>query len=361
MQSFIDTVLGALPRVVGAAIILVVGLIIAAIVAALVRGALRRTGLDRRLAALVVGRERAQAVDVAAPVGRAVFYLILLFVLIAVFNALNLTLVTAPLTLLLSVILGFLPRLVAAALLLLLAWVLATVLRALVSQGLRALRLDERVGPGRQAAAGAAPAPSLARTLAEVAYWLVFLVFLPTILDALGLAGLLQPVQTLFTTVLGFLPRLLSAALILVVGVFVARLVRRIVAGLLAAAGVDGLAARLGLGGALGNQRVSDVLGLVVYVLILLPVITAALDALQLGALTQPISTMLTRIMAAIPNIVAAAVLLLLAYAVGRVLAQLVAGVLAGVGVDTLPARLGLARPPAAAAPASEAAGPAGA
>ena len=119
MQAFIDTVLGALPRVVGAAIILVVGLIIAAIVAALVRGALRRTGLDRRLAELVVGPEQAQSVDIAGPVGRAVFYLILLFVLIAVFNALNLTLVTGPLTLLLSVILGFLPRLLGAALLLL--------------------------------------------------------------------------------------------------------------------------------------------------------------------------------------------------------------------------------------------------
>src|SRR5919202_5121854 len=259
MQSFIDTIVGALPRVVGAAIILVVGLIIAAIVAALVRGALRRTGLDRRLAERVVGPARAQSVDIAGPVGRAVFYLLLLFVLIAVFNALNLTLVTGPLTLLLSVILGFLPRLFAAALLVLLAWVIATVLRVLIYQGLRALRLDERVGQGRQAAAGAAPAPSLARTLAEVAYWLVFLFFLPTILGALGLAGLLLPVQTLFNAVLGFLPNLISAALILVIGVFVARLVRRIVSGLLAAAGVDGLAARLGLAGATGAQRPSDV------------------------------------------------------------------------------------------------------
>jgi len=82
--------------------------------------------------------------------------------------------------------------------------------------------------------------------------------------------------------------------------------------------------------------------GLLVYLLILLPVITAALDALQLAALTAPVSGMLNTILAAIPNIVAAALTVLLAYVVGRVLAGIVADLLAGVGFNQVPARLGL-------------------
>jgi hypothetical protein len=89
-------------------------------------------------------------------------------------------------------------------------------------------------------------------------------------------------------------------------------------------------------------------LGTVVYILILLPVITAALDALQLAALTLPLTNMINQILAAIPNIVAAAILVTLAYFVGRVLADLVTSVLTGLGVNAWPARLGLATPAAA-------------
>jgi hypothetical protein len=81
----------------------------------------------------------------------------------------------------------------------------------------------------------------------------------------------------------------------------------------------------------------------VVYVLILLPVLTAALNALGLDAVTRPLSDVLNTVLAAIPHIFAAALVLLIAYLVGRLVASLVAGLLAGLGFDRLPARLGLA------------------
>src|SRR5918997_3171422 len=54
---------------------------------------------------------------------------------------------------------------------------------------------------------------------------------------------------------------------------------------------------------------------------------------------------MINQILAAIPNIVAAAVLVTLAYFVGRVLADLVTSILTGLGVNAWPERLGLATP----------------
>jgi hypothetical protein len=52
---------------------------------------------------------------------------------------------------------------------------------------------------------------------------------------------------------------------------------------------------------------------------------------------------MLDTFLAAIPNIFAAAVLLAIAYIVGRLVSGLVTNLLAGIGFDTVPARLGLA------------------
>ncbi|HET8647124.1 MAG TPA: mechanosensitive ion channel, partial [Vicinamibacteria bacterium] len=188
--------------------------------------------------------------------------------------------------------------------------------------------------------------PSLAQTLGEVVYWLVFLLFLPAILSALQLPGLLAPVQGLLDEILAFLPNLAAAALILVVGWFVARIVQRITTGLLAAAGVDRLAERVGVSRVLGTQTLSGVLGLLVFVLIVIPVVIAALNALQLETISQPASNMLNAVLAMIPRVFAAAVILGIAYVVGRLLASLVAGLLAGFGFDTILARLGFTRQP---------------
>jgi hypothetical protein len=60
-------------------------------------GALRRTTLDNRLARWVMGEAAAEGVEVERQVARGVYYLIMLFVLIAFFQTLGLTLITEPL------------------------------------------------------------------------------------------------------------------------------------------------------------------------------------------------------------------------------------------------------------------------
>ncbi len=132
--------------------------------------------------------------------------------------------------------------------------------------------------------------------------------------------------------ILRFLPSLFAAGLILGVGWFLARIVQRIVTNLLVAIRADRLSDRVGLAPVLGTQRLSGVLGLVVYILILIPVLTAALNALALEAITRPASNMLNMILEAIPAIFAAMLLVSLAYMVGRVVSGLIANLLSGVG-----------------------------
>ena len=59
------------------------------------------------------------------------------------------------------------------------------------------------------------------------------------------------------------------------------------------------------------------------YVLILLPVLIAALNALELTAITQPASNMLETILGTLPDMFAAALILAIAYIVGTVVAPL--------------------------------------
>jgi hypothetical protein len=344
LQQIMQIVGGYLPSLVAALAILIIGWLVALIVSAIVRAALRRTTLDNRLAGWIVGEEGAKGVEVERQIGRGVYYLIMIFVLIAFFQALGLTIITEPLNQLLIQVFEYAPRLLGAGLLLLIAWIVASALKLIISRVLSAAKIDERLG--RSAALEEEKHVPLAQTLGNAVYWLILLLFLPAVLSALELEGLLQPVQGMINQILGFLPNIFAAGLILAIGWFVARIVQQIVTNLLAAIGTDQLSERVGLAPALGKQRLSGLLGLVVYVLILIPVLIAALNALALEAITQPASNMLNAILEAFPAIFAAALVLVIAYMVGRVVAGLITNLLSGVGFNAILARLGLGKEP---------------
>ncbi len=324
-----------LPTLVGAIVILVVGWLGALLVSAIVRAAMHKTGFDRRLAKWFSG-EDAQAPKVERGVARLTYYLILVFVLVAFFDTLGLTQATKSLNSLLDQILVYAPRVVGAGLLLLVAWVVATVMRFFVRKVTSATKLDERLSQATSEGEEKPPA-TFSKTAAEAVYWLVFLLFLPAILNALALPGLLEPVQAMVGKVLSFLPNLFAAALILGIGWLAARVVQRICTSLLAAVGTDALSRRVGLTPILGEKRLSSVLGLIIYILVLLPILVASLGALQLQAVTAPASEMLNMVLTALPAIFAAALVVFVAYVVGRVVATLVTNLLTGVGFDRLP------------------------
>lgn len=333
-----------IPSLVGALAILIVGWLIALGVSKLLRSTLHRTTLDNRLAVWLIG-DAGQGARVEETAGLGVFYLIMLFVLVAFFQALGLTLITEPINRLLTQVFQFAPQLLGAAILLIVAWVVARVVKQVVTKGLSAAGIDRQVASG-MGSPDAGQGGSLAAGLGEAAYWLVFLLFLPAILSTLALEGLLHPVQGMVDKVLAFLPNLLAAALILAVGWFVARIVQRLSANLLAGVGVDRLGERVGLSNALGGQQLSGLIALIAYILVLIPVLISSLNALQLDAITVPASQMLNSILAALPVIFGAGLIILIAYAVGRVVAGLVANLLAGVGFNSLLARLGLGNEP---------------
>lgn len=331
---------GYMPHLAGALAILIFGWLVARIVAAIVRRGLARTNLDNRLARWLMG----ETVAIEDGIARGLFYLLMVLVLVAFFQALGLTLPTEPLNRLLNQIFAFAPQLIAAGVLLLVAWIVASLLRVVLLRVLTAARLDQRLAD--QTGLTGEQTGALSQTLADTAYWLVWLVFLPALLNALSLAGLLNPVQGMINKVLEFLPNILSAALILGVGWLVARIVQRVVANLLAAAGMDQFSNRIGLAAVLGQQRLSGVVGLIIYVLILIPVLIAALQALALEAITRPASNMLNSILSAFPAIFAALLIVGVAYAIGRVVAGMATNLLSGIGFNTVLSRLGLGREP---------------
>ncbi len=328
-------------RILIAIFVLFAGWLAARIGAWAVKKGLEKTTIDNRIAKWALGDEKGEGFEVEAWVGKVVYYILLLFALVLFFNTLQLTFVSEPLVTLLNKVTGYVPQVLGAALLIALAWLVATAARKTVSIAADSWRLDEKVVG--EAGLDKDATPGVGRTLGDAIYWLVFLLFLPIVLGTLQLEGLLTPVQAMMGRLLTFAPNILAAGLILAAGWLLARIVQRIVTTLLGAVGVDRLGEKIGLGTALGTRKLSGLAGLVVYVFILFNVILSSLSALALEAVTRPASEMLGQVLEAIPRLFAASVLLALAFYVGRLVAQLLVGVLAGAGFDSVLDKLGLA------------------
>ena len=322
-------------------VILVLGWLVAHLVSWIIRRVLLKTKLDDKVLGLVMGRDASTDIHAERWISRAVFYLVMVFVLVAFFQTLGMTAMTEPLNKMLNQIFTYLPKLVSAAVLLLVAWIVGSLLRRVVTGVLSRANIEQRLA--EPAGLEAATESVLPQTIGNVVYWLTFLVLLPAVLDALGLQGLLQPVQQMMAKVIGFLPNLFAAALIMLIGWLGARIVQQVVTNLLEATGINNFGRRVGLATGLGIESLSGLAGTLSYAVILILAVIAALESLNFEAISNPASSMLEGALAAVPSILVAAGILLIGYLVARLVARVVDDVLRQIGFNTLLQRLGIA------------------
>lgn len=328
LQSLWNTLLETLPGILIALAWLAAGWIVAIIVRGIVRKALGFLKLNDRIVAFTGSK-----IDVQSGIAIGVYYLILLLALVGFFSALKLPQVSEPLESLAQQVLDYLPNLIAGLVLMLVAWLLATIVQRAVTAGLSKTTLDEKISED----AGMRP---MSETLGRVLHGLVLLLFLPGVLGAFGLQGLLTPIQGMVEEILATLPNILAAIVLGGVGWFVAKILRGLVQNLLEVAGADKLGQRAGLK---GTMTLSGLVGLIVFIFIFVPALIAALNALEIEAISGPATSMLDTMMTAIPNIFAAGVILAVAFFVSDFVANIISSLLGGMGFDALPGRLGIA------------------
>lgn len=322
----------------GALLVLAGGYVLARVVASVLRRLLRRTSLDNRVAKWFEGEDGIRPFSVEDVLAKVIFWVIFLFFIVGFLQQINLPGVAAPLQSLLDrITTEYLPRLGSAVLLLGAAFLVATLLRAVVRRGASMLNADSWFS--KHAALEEGEQVSVSESLATAVFWFVFLLFLPAVLDALGVEAIAQPIQDVFEEFLGYIPNIFGAAVTLLIGWFVARVVRQVVSNLMAALGSDSFGERLGFS---GERSLSKMVGTVLYTFILLFAIISALDSLSIDAISQPATLMLTTIIDALPNIFGAGLVLVISFYIGRMIANLIADLLGGIGFDEMPGKLGL-------------------
>ena len=315
--------------ILAAILILLVGWIIALIVAAGVKKLLQKLNTNHRLSSATGHKPNIENL-----LSKLVFWFVIILAVVGALNVLNISGVSDPFSNMVSRVLAFIPNLLAAVAVGFIGWILAGLVKAGLTNVLARTEMDEKLS--NEVGVG-----SLSSNIGEIFYWLVLLLFLPIVLSILGLTGLLIPVQNMVNEAVAYLPNLLIAGVIIFVGYILAKIVRGIVEGLSNSLGLQTQAEKIGL---FKNSNVSKFLGSFVFAIIIITALIVAFEALGIEAISQPATAMLNQIMYAIPQIIAAGLILIVAYVVSRFVGRLVAELVSGAGVDEIPMKLDVQR-----------------
>jgi len=217
-----------------------------------------------------------------------------------------------------------------ALLVLLIGWLIALGISSLFARLVRQSGLDKRLqdrGSDIQ----------LARTVKKFVYYILMAVVLLVVLEMLGVENVLRPLEEMVAEFLSFLPNIIAALVIGFVGYVLATIVSELVG--LASGAIERFADRFGL---TGSFDVTKLLKQVLFLLIFIPILIVALDTLNMKAISDPATMMLSELINAIPNILAAAIILIVFFIVGRYVTQILRQLLENLNTDELPARTGL-------------------
>ena len=174
----------------------------------------------------------------------------------------------------------FLPAILAALIVFIIGWIVGVILYRVVVEIVRVLRIDDALKTTgvNEVAKDSGIRLDVGVFIATLVKWFVIIVFLVAALDILGLTRVTIFLQTV---VLLYLPNVIVAALILILGAIVAEVVRGLVAGSARAAGAHG----------------ANLAGTVAKWAIWVTAVLAALN--QLGVATEFVQTLFTGIVVA--------------------------------------------------------------
>jgi len=175
------------------------------------------------------------------------------------------------------------------------------------------------------------------KPVASLIYYIVLLNVLILVLGQLGLTSVLNPLTDLASQFVGYLPKIIGAGIVTYVGWVLATIFASFTR--IALAKFDEKTAEK-----FGSDtlQVSKLGGAIVFGTVLLPIVVAALGILNIDAISIPATDMIHQLMDAVPKILAAAIILGVTYAVTKFVIYMLTGLLDGLHVNELPAKMGL-------------------
>ncbi|MEM9143714.1 MAG: mechanosensitive ion channel [Bacteroidota bacterium] len=281
LQNIAHRVLDYVPGILGALLVLFIGWGIAKGTRALVIRLLKKTTWDERLF------KNSSMGNTNKFIGNIFYYVVMIIVILIVLEILGVDQVLEPLEAMLEKFLGFIPHLIAAALIGFVGYLLAKFVSNLINMGGNFLdRLVDRTH--------FKDTDKLVTILRKVVFILIFVPFLIQAFTALHLEAISGPANTILYGFTGMIGQILVASLILLVFVWGGRYLSDFLEDLFKSLGLDTMAEKIKIQNMIGaSQSLSKVIANLIYFFLVFFGVITAVEILELERLTHTLNQIL--------------------------------------------------------------------
>ena len=176
----------------------------------------------------------------------------------------------------------------------------------------------------------------LANPIASLIKAILTIFVLMIVLQHFGLTDVLDPLKQMLNKFMGAIPNIIGAGVIGYAGYIIASIVSKLVG-----VGLGKVDTQLAVRTGNDDMKVSKLGSAFIFGAILLPIVVAALGVLNIPAISEPATAMINKLMAAVPNIVGAGIILLVTYFIAKFVIYMLAGLLEGMNINALPGKIG--------------------
>ena len=222
----------------------------------------------------------------------------------------------------------YFPQFLSALGLAIIAWFLATIAKTAIIKSSKAIDLNEKISVKG----------NVSDSIGLIAYWAIIIFFLPQILEKLWQDKLLTPITNIIESITGYIPNIIGAAIIFIIWLFIAKILKQITVSVLESLKVDNASNKVWL----KDFSISKLAWTVVYVLILLPVAIQALDKLEIEVVSWPATEMLQTMINMIPLLLTAWIIITVSFFIWKFISKLISELLSWVWFDKILNLIGL-------------------
>ncbi|MFC0821066.1 mechanosensitive ion channel [Moraxella marmotae] len=226
---------------------------------------------------------------------------------------------------------GPIGSIVGAIVLFIISWLAALLLATLTRKTLSKLDINGRM---QRSTGSNYPVDNL---LAKIVFWFVFAIGISAVLNQLKIDALSVPFSNMINQVLSFLPNLLAAITVGVIGWLVATIAKNTAKTMLGKAVLDEK-----LSQETNIKPLSETIADMLYWFIMLIVLTMVVGRLGLTGLFTPLTNMIDKIFDFIPNLLMASLVLFVGLIIARAVRGIVTNMIAGLNIQALAAKAGV-------------------
>lgn len=169
--------------------------------------------------------------------------------------------------------------------------------------------------------------------IGKLVFLIVFLLFLPPALNALGLDSVSKPITDFAGKFIDYIPNVIAALVLVFVGIFVGGILEEIISLLLSKTKIDSLTKKYRSEETEGVM-ISSIIGKIVNAIVVLIAVVQALTVLDIEAISAPALSIIDAVFGAIPDILLTAIVVAVGLYVANLACKLLLGILEGIGFD---------------------------